>query len=48
VHGPVVATPLMDTEDVARLIAKYDLLAVPVVDNAAASWVSSPLTTLSM
>src|SRR3981081_3146525 len=27
------ATPLMDREDVARLISKYDLLAVPVVDH---------------
>lgn len=32
-HDPVVATPLMDSEDVTRLIAKYDLLAVPVVDS---------------
>jgi magnesium transporter len=31
---PVVTTPLMDREDVARLISKYDLLAVPVVDDA--------------
>jgi len=30
---PVTATPLMDQEDVARLISKYDLLAVPVVDD---------------
>jgi magnesium transporter len=29
----VTATPLMDREDVARLISKYDLLAVPVVDH---------------
>ena len=29
---PVTATPLMSSEDVARLISKYDLLAVPVVD----------------
>ena len=26
-------SPLMDREDVARLISKYDLLAVPVVDH---------------
>jgi magnesium transporter len=32
-RSPVVATPLMDREDVARLISKYDLLAVPVVDE---------------
>ena len=30
---PVSATPLSDREDVARLISKYDLLAIPVVDN---------------
>jgi magnesium transporter len=29
----VTATPLMDREEVARLISKYDLLAVPVVDH---------------
>jgi magnesium transporter len=29
----ITATPLMDREDVARLISKYDLLAVPVVDR---------------
>jgi magnesium transporter len=29
----VTAAPLMDREDVARLISKYDLLAVPVVDH---------------
>src|SRR6202171_6431572 len=29
----ITATPLMDREDVARLISKYDLLAVPVVDH---------------
>lgn len=33
-HDPVVTTPLVDREDVARLISKYDLLAVPVVDDA--------------
>jgi magnesium transporter len=31
---PVIVTPLMDREDVARIIRKYDLLAVPVVDDA--------------
>ena len=31
---PVVASPLMDRGEVARLIAKYNLLAVPVVDTA--------------
>jgi magnesium transporter len=31
---PIVTTPFMDREDVARLISKYDLLAVPVVDDA--------------
>lgn len=31
---PVAAPPLMDREEVARLISKYDLLAVPVVDDS--------------
>jgi magnesium transporter len=31
-HDPITTDPLMDREDVARLITKYDLLAVPVVD----------------
>jgi len=31
---PIAVSPLMDREEVARLIAKYDLLAVPVVDEA--------------
>jgi magnesium transporter len=31
---PVTVTPLVDQEEVARLISKYDLLAVPVVDEA--------------
>ncbi|MBN8996139.1 MAG: magnesium transporter [Rhizobiales bacterium] len=30
---PIVTTPLADQEEVARLISKYDLLAVPVVDR---------------
>src|SRR6476660_525432 len=29
----VTVSPIMDREDVARLISKYDLLAVPVVDH---------------
>jgi len=29
----ITATPFMDREDVARLISKYDLLAVPVFDH---------------
>ena len=29
-----MTTALTDREDVARLISKYDLLAVPVVDDA--------------
>jgi magnesium transporter len=29
----ITVAPLMDREDVARLISKYDLLAVPVVDH---------------
>jgi magnesium transporter len=29
---PIVVAPMTDREDVARLITKYDLLAVPVVD----------------
>jgi magnesium transporter len=31
--GPVTTSPLIDREEVARLISKYDLLAVPVVDR---------------
>jgi magnesium transporter len=31
---PVTVSPLTDRQDVARLISKYDLLAVPVVDAA--------------
>ena len=31
---PLSVTPLADREDVARLISKYNLLAVPVVDDA--------------
>jgi magnesium transporter len=31
---PIAATPSTDREDVARLISKYDLLAVPVVGEA--------------
>ncbi|MBN9004496.1 MAG: magnesium transporter [Rhizobiales bacterium] len=31
---PVTTLPLIDREDVARLISKHDLLAVPVVDKA--------------
>ena len=30
---PLTVSPLADREDVARLISKYDLLAVPVVDK---------------
>ena len=33
-YEPIVASPLMDREEVARLFHKYDLLAVPVLDNA--------------
>ncbi len=33
-YEPIVASPMMDREEVARLFHKYDLLAVPVVDNA--------------
>src|SRR5262249_55597859 len=32
VEDVVSVTPQMDQEDVARLVAKYDLVAVPVVD----------------
>lgn len=32
-HEPIVTTPLVDREDVAKLFSKYDLLAVPVVDE---------------
>ncbi|WP_246683909.1 magnesium transporter [Labrys sp. KNU-23] len=31
---PITVAPTADREDVARLIAKYDLLAVPVVDDS--------------
>lgn len=31
--GPITTSPLVDREEVARLISKYDLLAVPVVDR---------------
>ena len=31
---PITVTTLMDREEVARLISKYNLLAVPVVDDA--------------
>lgn len=31
--APITTTPLTDREDVARLISKYDLLAVPVIDK---------------
>ena len=31
---PVTVAPLTDREDVARMISKYDLLAVPVVDES--------------
>ncbi len=32
---PLTVSPLTDREEAARLISKYDLLAVPVVDDAA-------------
>ncbi|HEY2757078.1 MAG TPA: magnesium transporter [Pseudolabrys sp.] len=32
-HEPITVSPLTDQEDVGRLFRKYDLLAVPVVDN---------------
>jgi magnesium transporter len=31
--APIVVEPLLDREDVARIISKYDLIAVPVVDE---------------
>lgn len=31
-HKPISVTPEIDREDVARLITKYDLLSVPVID----------------
>jgi magnesium transporter len=31
---PITVGPLVDREDVARLISKYNLLAIPVVDDA--------------
>ncbi|MCL4765552.1 MAG: magnesium transporter [Hyphomicrobiaceae bacterium] len=33
-HHPIVVTPMTDQEDAARLITRYDLLAVPVVDDS--------------
>ena len=33
-HKPITVTPEVDREEVARLITKYDLLAVPVVDES--------------
>lgn len=33
-HDPITTTPLADREDVARLFSKYDLLAVPVINQA--------------
>ena len=33
-YAPITTSPLTDREEVARLFRKYDLLAVPVVDNA--------------
>ena len=35
---PLTVSPLADREDVARLISKYDLLAVPVVDKKGQCW----------
>jgi magnesium transporter len=32
-HDPITVSPLTDREEVARLFSKYDLLAVPIVDN---------------
>ena len=32
-RSPITTTPLTDREDVARLISKYDLLAIPVIDE---------------
>ncbi|TDT94770.1 MULTISPECIES: magnesium transporter [Azorhizobium] len=32
-YAPITTTPMANREDVARLIAKYDLLAIPVVDS---------------
>lgn len=32
-YAPITANALADREDVARLIAKYDLLAIPVLDT---------------
>ncbi|SRR5579885_137216 len=32
-RDPITTKPLVDREDVARIITKYDLLAVPVVDD---------------
>ena len=32
-HSPLTVGPLVDREDVARMIGKYNLLAIPVVDE---------------
>jgi len=34
VREPITTTPLADPEDVARLITRHDLLAVPVIDKS--------------
>lgn len=33
-HAPITTLPLIDREEVARLITRHDLLAVPVIDKA--------------
>lgn len=33
-RAPITTSPLIDREDVARLISRHDLLAVPVIDKA--------------
>lgn len=33
-NAPITTSPLVDREDVARLISRHDLLAVPVLDKA--------------
>ena len=34
-RAPISVSPVTDREEVARLISKYNLLAVPVVDEGA-------------
>ena len=41
----ISVTPERDQEEVARLMARYNLPSMPVVDAAASCWAASPSTT---